>query len=97
MISGLGLNLRKTVFVPLRDEDAETLRSELEWLCPGWGATPIRLCADYVGFCLGPEAGERHWAKALAKLAKRAAAWGALGLGLHYNTLACNIYVASVL
>ncbi len=87
----------KTVFVPLGDEDAETFRSELERLCPGSGAAPTRLHAGYLGFCLGPEAGDRAWAKALAKVAKRAAVWGALGLGVHYNTLAYNICVASVL
>ncbi len=30
-------------------------------------------------------------------MAKRAAAWGALGVGLHYNTLAYNVHVTSVL
>ena len=74
LLSGLGLNLRKTVFVPLGDETPEAFRREFERLCPGWAAAPVRLYADYLGFCLGPEAGERAWAKALGKVAKRAAA-----------------------
>ena len=51
---GLGLNLRKTVFVPLGDETLEAFRRELERLCPGWAAAPMRLYADYLGFSLGP-------------------------------------------
>ncbi len=96
-ISGLGLNLQKTVFVPLGDDATETFRSELERQCPGWGAAPIRLYANYLGSCLGPEAGERAWNKAFDKVAKRAVAWGALGLGMHFSTLAYNFYVPSVL
>ncbi len=45
---------------------------------------------------MGPEARERAWAKAFDKVAKMAAAWGALGLGLYFSTLAYNVHVASV-
>ena len=69
----------------------------LEQVCPGWGAAPIRRYADYLGFCLGPEAGERAWAKALEKVTKRAAAWSALELGLNLTTMAYNVYVATVM
>ncbi len=40
LISGLGFNLRRTVFVPLGDEDTQTFRSELELLCPRAGEPP---------------------------------------------------------
>lgn len=96
LLSGLALNLRKTVFVPLGEDSPDLLRSRLEQLCPGWGLAAVRFHADYLGFCLGPLAEEKAWDKVLTKMAKRATAWGALGLGLHFTTLAYNVYVASV-
>ena len=57
----------------------------------------MRLWADYLGFVLGPEAGGRVWTKAFAQVEKRSALWAQLGLGLHYSSVAYNVYVASPL
>ncbi len=64
-------------------------------MCPGWGAAPSRRQAEYLVFCLGPEAGERAWTKALEKVTKRAAAWSALGLGLNLTTMAQRLRLIS--
>ena len=96
-VSGLALNLSKTVFVPLSDDLIQQFRADLEQRWPGWGAAQVRGWADYLGFTLGPEAGTRTWTKAFAKYEKRAALWAQLGLGLHHTTVAYNVYIASLL
>jgi hypothetical protein len=58
-VSGLALNLRKTVLTPLSDRTPAELSRLLERTRPGWSAAHIRLWADYVGFVLGPEAGDQ--------------------------------------
>ena len=81
-LSGLALNLSKTVFVPLNDVSLETFRGQLERLYPGWGAAGVRHWAEYLGFVLGPEGSTRTWQKALTKVGLRTELWASLGLGL---------------
>ena len=52
--------------------------------------------AKYLGFILGPGAGEDSWRAPLAKMVDRAGAWGALGSGIFYTCEAYRIFVASV-
>ena len=96
-VSGLALNIRKTVFVPLGDSPPETLRLRIDAIVPGWGSAAFRFYAEYLGFYLGPDAGTRCWDKTLAKVRRRAELWSRLGLGMHFSTLAYNVYVASLL
>ncbi len=49
-------------------------RRVLERTCPGWGPAEVWGYADYLGFCLGLDAGERAWGKAMSKFTKLAAA-----------------------
>ena len=97
MVSGLTLNLAKTVVVPLGDERPEQVRDMMETVHPGWGAAVYQEWAEYLGFTLGPGRGERGWSKALLKYEERARLWAALGLGLFFTTVAYNVYVASLL
>ena len=96
-ISGLRLNVRKTISVPLGDASLSDFKAALEARAPGWGAAPVRLWADYLGFVLGPEAGDHIWEKAFAKVEARSALWAQLGLGLHLSSVAYNVYIASLL
>jgi exonuclease III len=96
-ISGLSLNLGKTVFVPLGDTSVEEFRRELEERFAGWGAAGVRGWADYLGFTLGPDSRDRSWRKALIQYSSRADLWAQLGLGLHYTSVAYNVYIASLL
>ena len=57
----------------------------------------IRGWAEYLGFTLGPEAGHRGWSKTLDKVRERTEAWQSVGLGLHFASMAYNIYVSSLL
>ena len=57
--SGLFLNLGKTVFIPLGDDNVDTFRRDLGVVCPGWGGALVQMQAEYLGFTLGPEAGDK--------------------------------------
>jgi hypothetical protein len=96
-ISGLALNLGKTVFVPLGDDTLDSFRQELELRFAGWGAAGVRWWADYLGFTLGPESQGRSWRKAMLQYTRRTDLWAQLGLGLHFTSVAYNVYIASLL
>ena len=80
-ISGLALNIKKTVMVPLFRFNVNTVRARLAELAPSWGALDIQGKAEYLGFVVGPQRGEESWKAPLRKFAERAAAWAKLGLG----------------
>ena len=95
--SGLFLNLGKTVFIPLGDDNVDTFRRDLGVVCPGWGGALVQMQAEYLGFTLGPEAGDKGWTNAFAKARLRARLWSSLGLGLHLTAVAYETYISSVL
>jgi hypothetical protein len=97
VISGLALNLGKTVFIPLGDDTVADFRLELESRFAGWGAANVRWWADYLGFTLGPGREDRSWRKAMLQYSCRADLWAQLGLGLHFTSVAYNVYIASLL
>jgi len=93
--SGLHLNLSKTVIVPLGEASPDAVR---QWLSTrlGWHTVPVQLWAEYLGFCLGPEASDRSWAKVFDKMETRAGLWAAVGVGMHWTALACNTFIHSL-
>ena len=95
--SGVALDLAKTGFVPLGGGTPDTPRQELAHRFPGWGAAGVRGWADYLGFTLGPDSRDRSWRKALVQYTHRSELWAQLGMGLHYTSVAYNIYIASLL
>ena len=96
-ISGLELNLPKTVIVPLWLTSLQDLRSAIERTLHGWGGVNVADYGIYLGFAEGP--GKRHhtWEKAVQKYKDRAELWGKQGTGLFYATTAYNTYVITVL
>ena len=96
-VSGLMLNLSKTVVIPLGDVAPAEVRAQFAAAHPGWGAVSFQHWASYLGFVLGPDAGTRSWKAALAKYEERAALWKHVALGLFFTVAAYNVYVASLL
>ena len=96
-ISGLALNISKTFLVPLFLKPAAEVLHGVARSSPGWGGIRVQGYATYLGFVLGPERQERSWEPPLRKLAKRAAAWGTLGLGMSYTMEAFVVYAFPVL
>ena len=95
--SGLQLNFRKVVVVPLGDVPVEEVSRTLLRPSPGWSAVECRGWAKYLGFVLGPTRAERTWDQACSKALQRAKLWNSVGLGLLWSMLAYRIYIASVL
>ena len=97
-ISGLSLNIAKTVFIPLWETSsfANVRRLILE-VCPPWRDICIDNCGKYLGFFIGPGAGQRSWAKSIQKYEQRAQLWASLHLGLFWTITAYKVFVASVL
>ena len=105
-ISGLELNLGKTLVVPLwrKGEEAEQeieeydeLRQVLRKLGGGWEKVQIRTCAKYLGFVVGPGRDEHVWDKSVSKWEARAASWAGKGIGLQLSAMVYNTFCASVL
>ena len=95
--SGLHLNLRKVVLVPLGDQPPAAVRDARAFRRPTWAAIAVRDWAEYLGFVLGPGRTERSWAKVSDKVLRRAALWGVLELGLRFAAIVYNVYILSML
>ena len=73
-ISGLSLNISKTVAIPLwRYSSSKNVQTLIKEHCPAWADRPIRDRGKYLGFIIGPGAGEENWTKPLDKFQQRAA------------------------
>ena len=96
-ISGLRLHHGKTVWVPLTLQDEAAVRSDLQQQVRNWGDFSIRRYATYLGFCMGPDRGDRSWVKAVAKFQERALLWRRIGCGPFNTILAYRIYIIPVL
>ena len=95
--SGLQLNFRKVVIVPLGDRSLEQVARDIAAAYPTWGQVQCRHNAKYLGFMLGPGRAELGWAAALDKAVARARLWAAVALGLQFAALVFRVYVASTL
>ena len=96
-ISGLGLNISKTVVVPLFVVDAPDLRAAIASRVPGWGQIGIEDHARYLGFEVGPGRGDLSWSAPLRKYRERVEIWRAIGAGLRLTVVAYRVYILSVL
>ena len=97
-ISGLELNVEKTFFIPLWRYSSEgNVRLLLRESCPLWGHFLIRGCGKYLGFYVGPTAGNNSWEKALRKYEQRTLQWAANHLGLYFSIFTYKVYIQPVL
>ena len=97
-ISALGLNIAKTVFIPLwLVSNKAQLRKFVRELYPPWKDISIKDSGKYLGFFVGPGAGLSSWDKPVRKYHQRAKDWSAMHLGLFYNTQVYRTFVVSVL
>ena len=97
-ISNLQLNLNKTVVIPLfPNPDLSTVQNRLSQSVPSWSAVQFSYYAKYLGFILGPEAGDKGWKDPVTKFLQRAQAWSDRQLGLYCTTTSYNVFASSVL
>jgi hypothetical protein len=74
-ISGLELNIKKTMFIPLWPVSSiRGLRNLVRELCPAWGGINIDVKGKYLGFVIGPGQGSKSWVAPMTKYNRRVAA-----------------------
>ena len=67
LCSGLAVNIRKTVLVPLWEADLRSLRQDLTQALPEWAAVQLDFKAKYLGFYIGPLRGHHNYLQPLKK------------------------------
>jgi hypothetical protein len=97
-ISGLHLNLNKTVMIPLWKIGSENnIRLLIQENCSPWKNITISDRGKYLGFIVGPRAELDGWSKPLQKFKARVEHWAALKLGIGMNIIVFNTYIVTVL
>ena len=97
LISGLVLNIPKTVIIPLWPADIDKVRAEVAHRLHAWREVAVAGWGKYLGFATGPEKKSHSWDGALAKFLERIRAWDWSSLGLQFAATAYNTYAMSVL
>ena len=93
----LALNISKCFFIPLHQEQEDTIRTQLDTCCSGFGSFKVQSHGKYLGFVVGPGKQDRAWEEALDKAEKRVAAWSWAPLGLFFATSVWNTFIVPVL
>jgi hypothetical protein len=97
-ISKLELNISKTILIPLWPMSSERgLRNLVTELCPRWKQIGIRSRGKYLGFMIGPHAGETSWTAPLKKFNARIKQWEHAKCGLFWNTVYFNTFCITTL
>jgi hypothetical protein len=96
-ISGMQLNLPKTIIIPLWPQPLQEIQEHLTRVLPEWADVEIATASRYLGFMEGPGKRDKSWHKANQKFEERSSMWTGEGLGLQYSAMAYNMYAISVL
>ena len=97
-ISNLSLNLNKTLVVPFFPQPSlSEAKATLSQIAASWSAAQFAYHARYLGFLMGPEAGNKGWREATSKFQQRAQTWSDLHAGFHCTVVAYNVFALSVL
>ena len=97
VISGMQVNVSKTVGIPLWPCELTEASLLIGTLVPRWSTLPLRFSAIYLGCLIGPQKDSAEWKGALAKFQDRIRDWPWSKLGLHFATTVYNTYAMSVL
>ena len=97
LVSGLALNVPKTVLIPLDPLYLDAARAALSQAAPGWAGAEVAAAAKYLGVYVGHGRKDSSWSAPLQKYLSRAELWGRLGVGLHLSLQSYRVYIASVL
>ena len=96
-MSGLALNLRKTVIIPLCTADPARWGERFLLSFPQWSGVQFASYGIYLGYAIGPAKGAFSWEKAEGKLLERARLWHETKSGLHMAARAYNTFGASTM
>jgi len=96
-MSGLKLNLPKTVVIPLWPKGMDELQQQSNHGDFIWDSIKISDKGKYLGFSSGPGKGHSSWDAPLKKYSSRARKWHQIGAGTHTATIAYNTYAFTTL
>ena len=96
-ISGMEVNVAKTVLIPLWPSSAEEHRAAVTSAVPAWHDIQIDTSAIYLGVRIGPGKEDREWETAALRLQAKLRGWQWNQVGLHFAATIYNIYVQSTL
>lgn len=94
-VTGLELNPRKCIMVPLWSRPGGRLRA-FEELVPGWRAFQVATSAKYLGIYIGPDAHQHRWAAARQKFDERISTIVSIAGGALFSSIFFRVYAASV-
>ena len=96
-MSGMQINLPKTVGIPLWDAPLEEASAVIAAAAPAWAALPLKRSGTYLGCVVGPDKTETLWSSASKRFRERVEGWPWSSMGLHFATVAYNVYALPVL
>ena len=96
-MSGLELNIGKTICIPLWESGVQDVQQTLRSSSRAWCNLTVMNHGTYLGFVEGPGKCHKGWDKPLKKYIHRCNNWSMIGGGLQYSTIAYNTFAASTL
>jgi len=96
-MSGLELNLPKTVVVPLWPKGVNDMQQQKTEGNFSWDPIQVAKSGKYLGFSSGPGRGNSSWDAAAQKYLKRTRKWQESGSGTQFATLAYNTFAFTTL
>ena len=91
------LNLAKTVLLPLWTWERETAAAAWGQAVPAWQGVRVAYSGTYLGFEVGPAAGDTGWRAPVRKFREAVCGWVGRAPGMHLATLAYNTFAISKL
>jgi len=96
-MSGLDLNIKKTLCIPLWEDGVKDITRTLRESNRDWQDLCVTDHGTYLGFVQGPARCNKSWEKPLRKYRDRCYSWGGVGAGLQFSTVAYNTFAFSTL
>ena len=94
-MSGLELNIKKTVCIPLWEEGLVDIPRQLRE--GAWKDLNVSDHGTYLGFVQGPGKEGKSWQKPIIKYSQRCNNWQSINQGIYFATTAYNTFAVSVL
>ena len=94
-ISGMHINLPKTVGIPLWTEEVGDVKARVAEVAPAWAGLPLADHATYLGCEVGPGKVGKERSRAAKRFKQKIAGWDWASLGLHFTATVYNTYLLS--
>ena len=96
-VSGLHLNLSKSIIVPLNSATFTSFQTRLRREAPGWGDMAVKDSCKYLGFYVGPGKKDSSWTQPIKKFRERVNMWKDQPLGLFWDARIFNTFALPIL